>query len=70
MEQINKDILIRKRLLGVEETADYLGIKARTIYNKTGRKAKEKFPVKFIRVGKLIKFDILDLDEYINSLKG
>jgi len=58
----------KRRLLSVEETASYLGISARTIYNKIGRKAKEKFPVKPKRIGKLVKFDIRDLDSYIESL--
>jgi len=57
-----------KRLLSVEETAHYLGISVRTIYNSTHRKSKIKFPIKFKRIGKLIKFDIHDLDSYINSI--
>ncbi len=56
------------RLLSVEETAKYLGISPRTIYNQTGRKAKIKFPVKPKKVGKLLKFDLRELDAYIESL--
>ncbi len=59
---------LQKRLLSVEEAAVYLGISPRTIYNQTGRKAKKKFPVKPKRIGKLVKFDLRDLDRYIESL--
>ena len=57
-----------RRLLSVEETAVLLGISARTIYNQTGPRAKKRFPVPAKRVGKLVKFDIRDLEKYIESL--
>ena len=57
-----------KRLLSVQETAKDLGISARTIYNQIGQKAKSKFPIKAKRIGKLVKFDIQELDTYIKSL--
>ena len=57
-----------KRLLSVEETGAYLGISTRTIYNMIGPRAKKPFPVKAKRVGKLVKFDIRDLEEYVESL--
>lgn len=59
---------IEKRLLSVEETAAYLGISTRTIYNRIHRKAKKPFPVRAKRLGKLIKFDRRDLDRYIEEL--
>ena len=58
----------QKRLLSVEEAAQYLGISPRTIYNGSGPRAKKRFPVKAKRVGKLVKFDIKDLDSYVESL--
>ena len=57
-----------KRLLSAEETAAYLGLSVRTLYNKTGRKAKVKFPVKPKRIGKLLKFDLQEINDYIDSL--
>ena len=63
------EIEIPKRLLSVTETAVYLGMSARSVYNGTSRKSKKKFPVKPLRIGGLIKFDIKDLDHYIESLK-
>jgi predicted DNA-binding transcriptional regulator AlpA len=59
---------IEKRLLSLNETARLLGLSPRTIYNQTGRKAKRKFPIKPKRIGKLIKFDIRDIERYIASL--
>ena len=61
-------MIIEKRLLSVEETASYLGISERTIYNQIAPKAKRRFPVKCKRVGKLIRFDIKALDAFIDSL--
>jgi len=60
--------LAAKRLLSVDEAAKYLGISPRTIYNAVAPKSKNPFPVKPKRVGKLVKFDIRDLEQYVESL--
>ena len=57
-----------KRLLSVEETASYLGISDRTIYNQICRRAKKRFPIKPKRIGKRILFDINEIDQYVDSL--
>lgn len=57
-----------KRLLTVEETASYLHLSPRTIYNGVAPKSKKPFPVKPKRIGKLIRFDIVDLEKYVESL--
>lgn len=59
---------MNKRLLNVTEAAEYLGLAPRTIYNAIGPKAKTPFPVKAKRIGKLVRFDIRDLDRYVDSL--
>ncbi|MFC1534407.1 helix-turn-helix domain-containing protein [Thermodesulfobacteriota bacterium] len=59
---------IQKRLFSVEEAAQFLGLSPRTIYNGTGRKAKNPFPIKPKRIGKLIKFDLRDLERYVEAL--
>jgi predicted DNA-binding transcriptional regulator AlpA len=59
---------IQKRLLSIEETAAYLGLKPRTIYNGVAPKSKRPFPVKAKRIGKLVKFDIFDLQRYVEGL--
>lgn len=57
-----------KRLLSVEETAKYLCLSPRTLYNMVAPRSKKPFPVKPKRVGKLVRFDIRDLEEYVGSL--
>jgi len=65
---LNKPENPGRRLLSVEETANYLGLSPRTIYNAVARKSKKPFPVKPKRIGKLVKFDIRDLEQYVESL--
>ncbi len=66
---MEKNTLINgKRLLSVEETAVYLGISSRTIYNQIGRKSKKRFPIKPKRIGRLVKFDVKDIEAFIMSL--
>ncbi len=61
-------ILHAKRLLDVQETADYLGIAPRSIYNAIHRGSEKPFPVKPKRIGRSVRFDIQELDEYVESL--
>lgn len=52
----------------VKELAKILGVSERTIYNQISRKAKNPFPIKPKRHGRLVKFDIRDVERYIDSL--
>jgi excisionase family DNA binding protein len=61
---------IGKRLLTVRELARYLGISERTIYNKCSRSAINPFPIKPIRIGSSIRFDIRDIIEFVECLKS
>jgi excisionase family DNA binding protein len=54
-----------RRLLTIKETAAYLGISARTIYNTL-----KEFPVRPLRLGRAVRFDLRDLDAYIEGLKN
>ena len=65
---MNNQPIVQKKLLSVEEAARYLGLSPRTIYNGVAPKSKKPFPVKVKRVGKLIRFDIKDLEAYVESL--
>jgi excisionase family DNA binding protein len=56
-----------KRWMSVDETAEYLGISKRTIYNRVHRKAGKPFPIKAKRIGRLIKFDRRDVDAYMEA---
>ena len=58
-----------RRLLTVEAAAEYLSYSSRTLYNRIGPKSKSPFPVKPIRSGKSVRFDLKDLDAYIEGLK-
>jgi excisionase family DNA binding protein len=57
-----------KRLLTVQEAAAYLGIAAGHLYNSISANAKKPFPVKPKRIGGAVRFDIRDLDRYIDAL--
>jgi predicted DNA-binding transcriptional regulator AlpA len=57
-----------KRLLSVEETAAYLSISKRSIYNGIAPKSKAPFPIKPKRWGKRVLFDVRDIDRYVDSL--
>lgn len=59
---------MEKRLLSIKETAIYLGLSPRSIYNGTAPKSKAPFPIKPKRIGKLVRFDRKDLDRYVDSL--
>ena len=59
-----------KRLLSVKEAAHYIDLSARTLYNRCAPGTKDPFPVKPIRQGKKVSFDIRDLDQYIERLKA
>jgi len=57
-----------KRLLSIREAADYLSLSPRTLYNGVAPKSKIPFPVRPKRIGKAVRFDIRDLEEYVDSL--
>jgi predicted DNA-binding transcriptional regulator AlpA len=59
---------IARRLVSIEEAAHYLDLSVKTIYNRISRKSKNPFPVKPKRIGKLVKFDLRDLEKYVDSL--
>jgi len=57
-----------KRLLTVQEAATYLGISPGHLYNAISTGAKKPFPVRPKRVGGAVRFDIRELDRYIEGL--
>jgi predicted DNA-binding transcriptional regulator AlpA len=56
------------RLLTVDQTACYLGLSEKTLRNRLGPRAKKPFPVKPLRIGGKILFQIADLDSFIDRL--
>jgi len=65
MEKRHSPINTLKRLLTVSETAEYLNISEQHIYNSISRKAQNPFPVKPKRIGKAVRFDIQDLENFL-----
>jgi predicted DNA-binding transcriptional regulator AlpA len=57
-----------KRLIGVKEAARLLDLSPRTLYNAVAPKSKNPIPIKAKRIGKLVKFDVKDIEAYIDSL--
>jgi len=69
IRELRKHLLSpQKRLLPVEEAADYLGVSPKTIRNRLGPKASKPFPVKPVRHGGKVLFRRDDLDAYIDHL--
>jgi predicted DNA-binding transcriptional regulator AlpA len=60
---------VQRLLLTVKETAYALNISASTIRCGTHRKAKTKFPIKPVRIGTSVRFDLRDVMAYIDQMK-
>lgn len=54
-----------KRLLNINETAEYLGMAPKTIKNQLSN---GRFPIRYIKLGKLVRFDLKDVEEFIDNL--
>ncbi len=68
MKDMNQDYRLFCRFMSVKEAAEYLSISPRTLYNRIAPKAKNPFPVRPKRIGKLVRFDRTQLDDWIDSL--
>ena len=64
----NPQPTVMPRLLTVAQAAEYLNISARSLYNRTGPRAKNPFPVRPKRIGRSLRFDKQELDRFIASL--
>lgn len=51
-----------KRLLTVDETAAYLGISKLTVYDWISKRK-----IQYVKVGRLVKFDLQTLDKWIDQ---
>jgi len=56
------------RFISVPAAAEYLGISAKTLYNRTHRKADNPFPVKVKKIGSRSLFDFQELEKFVASL--
>lgn len=55
-----------KRMLNIRETAAYLGVAEKTLYNRSCPSAKDPFPVQPKRIGRMLRWDIKDLEKFIS----
>ena len=58
----------QKRWLGVGDAAEYMGMKKKSLYNMTGPKSQNPFPVRPKRLGKKLLFDVREIDRYLESI--
>lgn len=53
---------IKRRLLNIQEVAEYTGLSVHTLYTMVSQR---RIPFPYVKVGRLIKFDLRKLDEWI-----
>ena len=58
--------ILRKRLLNINELSEYIGKKPQTIRNEIAR---GEFPIPRVKLRGALRFDIKDVDDYIDNLK-
>lgn len=56
--------MIKRRFLGIEELAEYLGVRKSTLY---AWRHQGKIP--YIKIGRLVKFDSLEIDTWIEKYR-
>lgn len=55
---------MEKRLLGIKETAEYMNLSVNTLYQWVCQRR-----IPFVKCGRLTKFDIQDIDSWIEKNK-
>jgi len=55
---------MEKRLLNINETAEYMGLSKNTLYSWVWQRR-----IPFVKCGRLTKFDIRDIDKWIEAKK-
>ena len=53
---------INRRLISIQEAATYTSLSVNTLYKMISRRA-----IPFVKVGRLVKFDLAKLDEWITK---
>jgi excisionase family DNA binding protein len=60
MRQIREEEKVGRRLLSIQEVADYTGLSVHTLYTMVSQRR-----IPFIKVGRLVRFDRGLLDEWL-----
>lgn len=56
---------MERRMIGIDELAEYIGIRPQTIRNKINLGT---FPIPTRKIGRLLKWDRRDVDRYLDRL--
>ena len=62
------DKMSSKRFWNVHETAHYLGLAPRTVYNRVAPGAPNPFPIRSRRLGRKVLFDRNDVEAFAANL--
>ena len=60
--QMRSNGIVGKRLLNVEEAAQYLGLQVDTVYKKARLRE-----LPSVKVGRALRFDVVALDRYVRA---
>jgi excisionase family DNA binding protein len=60
--QVRSNRIVGKRLLNVEEAAEYLGLQVDTVYKKSRLRE-----LPSVKVGRALRFDVVALDSYVEQ---
>lgn len=52
--------MVNRRFLGIDELAEYLGVKTSTLYSWVYQRK-----VPYTKIGRLVKFDFIEIDKWI-----
>ncbi len=53
---------IARRLISIQEASDYTSLAVNTLYKMVNQRR-----IPYVKVGRLVKFDLAQLDEWINQ---
>ena len=56
---------MEKRMIGIKELAEYIGVRPQTIRNRISLGT---FPIPTRKIGRLLKWDRKDVDRYLDRL--
>ncbi len=65
IKKLSSTVAMEKRMLGINELADYLGLAVQTVRNQLSAGT---FPIRTKRFGRLLKWDRRDVDRYLDKL--